>query len=53
MSRFNHRRKLTPKEIFLRTIVLLATILILASVMPRNTVNEISYKQGESWEDSL
>lgn len=52
MSRFNHRRKLTPKEIFLRTIVLLATILILASVMPRNTVNELSYKKGEPWDDS-
>lgn len=52
MSRFNHRRKLAPKEIFFRALVILASILILASVMPKNTVSELTYKKGEPWDDS-
>ena len=52
MSRFNHRRKLAPKEILLRAFAILASIVILASVMPKNTVNELTYKKGEPWDDS-
>lgn len=52
MSRFNHRRRLAPKEILLRVVAILASIVILASAMPKNTVNELTYKKGEPWDDS-
>ena len=52
MSRFNHRHKLAPKEIVLRALAIVASIVILASMMPKNTVNELSYKKGEPWDDS-
>ncbi|MGN0233992.1 MAG: HD family phosphohydrolase [Bacteroidaceae bacterium] len=52
MSRFNHRRKLAPKEIFFRTLAVLASIFVLASVMPGDTVSELTYKKGEPWDES-
>ena len=52
MSRFNHRRKLTPREILFRSLVILASILFLTSVMPSNSVDELTYKKGEPWDES-
>lgn len=52
MSRFNHRRKLAPREIFLRALTILASIVVLGTVMPKDTVNEMTYKKGEPWDDS-